>query len=254
MPPRGLPVLLLAALLGGCAGPAPGRGVPGCQGSQGAFDSSAGEGVVFATGDGVELHGTLWSSADGKRAAALAHGLNEDRGAWEPLVGALGERGYSVLAFDLRGHGASTVRRGEPYELRNFSEQDFALMEQDVAAAVELLRGRSDPACIAVIGASIGANLGVRVAASKPGVVEAAAMLSPGLDYRGVRAEDAVERYEGALFLAAARGDLYSAQSSQVLAGEAEAEELVLVEGEAHGTALLRAGDVQQRLVAWLAG
>lgn len=243
-------VAVLALPLAGCftqQGDVP----VGCASRSETVDVPPGEEVVFVTGDGVELHGTYWQGADGKHAAVMVHGLNEDRRAWQPLWESLVQKGFAALAFDLRGHGQSTTRNGQAYELRNFTRDDFLAMERDVEAAVELVKGRSDPPCIAVVGASIGANLALRVGVSE-GSVDAVAMLSPGVDYRGVRTEDAAQRFAGALFLAAARGDVFSAQSAQVLAGQSGNETLVLVEGEAHGTELLRVADVQSKLVEWL--
>lgn len=53
-----------------------------------------------------ELHG------EGPQGALLLHGLASERRAWGPLPEHLAERGFSALAIDLRGHGASQGPRG----------------------------------------------------------------------------------------------------------------------------------------------
>ncbi|HEV8359908.1 MAG TPA: alpha/beta fold hydrolase, partial [Candidatus Thermoplasmatota archaeon] len=169
-----LALLALLPLLGGCAGPARACAAEGPAPSAAASDLEA---VQFATGDGVTLRGDF-HAGDPRHAVVLVHGLNEDRHSWTPLEDLLNRTGFTWLAFDLRGHGQSKERDGAPYELANFTAQDFGAMELDVAAAVEVVRGWLEPACMAVVGASLGANLALRVGASKAGVVDAAALLS----------------------------------------------------------------------------
>lgn len=254
--------LVLAVVLAGCAQPQSQVAPLGCS-ERSSLPRNVGlpptEAVTFATGDGVDLHGELWAIST-VRYVVLAHGLNEDRHAWDGFVKELiHQQGWSVLAFDLRGHGQSTMRGNATYELRNFTAHDILAMQRDVEAAVEVVRGRADPggaapACIVLGGASIGANLALRVAAGKAEHVDAVAMLSPGQDYRGIRADDVIGAWKDRpLFLAAARGDTYAGQSAQALAAQASKEDLALVEGEAHGTELL-AGQVQPRLLAWFDG
>src|SRR5262249_27969255 len=61
--------------------------------------------VEFGAPGGPVLRGARWGS--GERCAVLVHEEAADLEAWRPLVGDLLDLGLSVLAFDLRGHGAS---------------------------------------------------------------------------------------------------------------------------------------------------
>lgn len=83
----------------------------------------------------------------------LLHAMGASHRMWRAQVEALGDR-YEVLAPDLPGHGATGGR--------------FTL-----AAAVdqvrELLRDRTSPAHL--VGASLGANVALRVALDEPGLV-----------------------------------------------------------------------------------
>lgn len=55
----------------------------------------------------MKLHVREWDEAGVSRSALLVHGLDSDSETWWRLGPALVERGYRVLAPDLRGHGLS---------------------------------------------------------------------------------------------------------------------------------------------------
>ncbi|UQX04100.1 alpha/beta fold hydrolase [Streptomyces sp. RerS4] len=57
----------------------------------------------------MQLHTETWG--DGERLAVLIHGIMADHRTWRRVGPALADRGYRVIAVDLRGHGASG--RGE---------------------------------------------------------------------------------------------------------------------------------------------
>lgn len=57
----------------------------------------------------MKLHTREWG--DGERVAVLVHGIMADHRTWRRVGPALADRGYRVVAVDLRGHGASG--RGE---------------------------------------------------------------------------------------------------------------------------------------------
>ncbi|MFE9673405.1 alpha/beta fold hydrolase [Streptomyces sp. NPDC006259] len=53
----------------------------------------------------MRLHTQEWGTGD--RLAVLVHGIMADHRTWHELTPVLTDRGYRVLAVDLRGHGAS---------------------------------------------------------------------------------------------------------------------------------------------------
>ena len=59
----------------------------------------------------MKLNTREWGS--GERIALLVHGIMSDSRSWRRVGPALAERGYRVVAVDLRGHGASA--RAESY-------------------------------------------------------------------------------------------------------------------------------------------
>jgi pimeloyl-ACP methyl ester carboxylesterase len=59
---------------------------------------------IIASGS-VTLRGEAWGAGDDW--LVLLHDVGADLDAWRPLAGLAGERGLSMLALDLRGHGGS---------------------------------------------------------------------------------------------------------------------------------------------------
>lgn len=155
----------------------------------------------------------------------LGHGKED----WLPLATQLRREGYGVLALDLREKGRT----------------DRAHLVADVRAGFAFLREQKnvDAARIGVIGASIGANAALNFAAVEP-MARTVALLSPGLNYRGVVTQPALRDYGARpLMLMAAEEDLSSVGAVRTLADEAQANPLVKIyPGSAHGTDLLQTG------------
>lgn len=114
------------------------------------------EDVTIATADGARLSGWFFP-ADAGRAVILVHGRNTNRIEWEgrneKIARFLLSAGYSVLMFDLRGHGNSS---GDPHIGDRFTLGSNE--RRDVDAAVHFLRARgyAEPH-IALLGISMGA-------------------------------------------------------------------------------------------------
>lgn len=69
--------------------------------------------------DGTLLSTYRWSVRGARAGVLLVHGFGDHVGRYRDLVRVLGARGYSVFAYDQRGHGASEGPRGhaERFEL-----------------------------------------------------------------------------------------------------------------------------------------
>jgi alpha-beta hydrolase superfamily lysophospholipase len=201
--------------------------------------------VTIRTDDGLTLAATVYEPPTRPAPAIIyVHQLQKTRREWEQLASQLAAEGIGGLAIDLRGHGESP---GSP--------QDYAGMVQDVRAARRFLSSRPEgaPSRVAIAGASIGATLGALVAAEDSSVVSLV-MLSPTMDYRGLRLDAAVKKYGGRpALLVASDNDGYSARTVRELqkAGGGVREALVL--GHAgNGTAMLTADpDLARRLLEW---
>ncbi len=206
--------------------------------------------VSFRAEDGVLLAAT-WHEPSSRPAPAviLLHMLSRTRRDWEPVASRLASEGIGALVVDFRGHGDSGghVNRGEGL--------DFSPLVLDVKAARRYLAGRSDvqPSRVGVAGASLGANVAALHAASDPSVASLA-LLSPSLDYRGLRIEQAMRQYGSRpALLIASDDDPYAMRTVRDLqkAGGGLREPLVLNQA-GHGTIMLsRDSELGRRLVDW---
>lgn len=207
--------------------------------------------VTLKAEDGTSLHAD-YNKVKGESAVVLVHMLGRSSKDWRFVADKLNSSGISTIAVDLRKHGANLPEGSGRPEL---TPEDFAGMKQDVQAAVSHLRkaGFSD---IQLVGASIGANLALQVAAEDP-EIKSVILLSPGLDYKGVTSEEAMTAYgERPILIVVSKDDRYSAKSGLVLDSKAKGvHELVIYDAAGHGTKMLnKEPELEPKVISWLLG
>ena len=208
--------------------------------------------------DGLVLKGTLYLPDGAKEAwpvVILLPKMASDRKSWGDFPKKLSAAGYAVLAMDQRGHGESVWQGKKRKVFSKFTNREFARMVTDLDAVLAVLskQRKADITRVAVYGASIGANVALVYASSHP-EVKAAALLSPGLDYKGITTSDAAAVYGNRpALIVAARQDNYSAHSAGKLAEKiGPAATLKIYEGKEHGTGLFaEQKDFGQFLFDW---
>lgn len=152
----------------------------------------------------------------------LFHMLSGDRWEWKELPKQLVGAGYSVLAFDLRGHGESVYHGKRLKVWRQFDKSDWQKMPNDVDSLLEYISKKSefnmvDTKRVGLIGASIGANIGANYASKHPEQVKAMVLLSPGLEYHGIETFNPLTQYENAIYFLASKEDVYATESAERL-------------------------------------
>ncbi|MCH8156736.1 MAG: alpha/beta fold hydrolase [Nitrospinae bacterium] len=227
----------------------------GCGGPP-AADPDSPKTVYLDTDDGYRIAVDLYS-ANGAQPPALilVHMLGSDRKAWRYLARRARAKGYTCAAFDMRGHGDSTRKDGSHAPPSDFGPQDWLSVLDDIRAVKTLLlESGTNPDRLAIIGASIGANLALRYAVLDPDI-QSVILLSPGLDYRGIATEKTIRalRKTPVLFMSG-DGDRYAATSSATLETLAPGySELRIYPGSAHGTDLLDTSDAAlEQIFQWL--
>jgi pimeloyl-ACP methyl ester carboxylesterase len=118
--------------------------------------AAAYEDVTLRTSDGLTLRGWFFP-VRGDRAAILIHGRHANRaeyqGRLEHIADFLIAQGFSVLLFDLRGHGDSD---GDRFSLGQFERLD-------VASAIDFVASRGvAESRIALLGISLGAGTAIQ--------------------------------------------------------------------------------------------
>lgn len=209
---------------------------------------AAGRVVTLRAEDGLNLTAT-WYEPPARPGAAvvLVHMLHRSRRDWDAMASRLASEGIGALAIDLRGHGESqSWGPGEP--------PDYSALVLDVRAARRFLTSRPEvlPGRIGVAGASIGANLAMLEAAGDSAVASLV-LLSPSLDYRGLRIDAAARKFTRPMLLVASDDDPYAARTARELqkAGGGP-RELILSSHSGHGTGMLaRDADLGRALVDW---
>ena len=126
--------------------------------------AAAYENVAFKSTDGLTLRGWYFPVAR-DRAVVLLHGRDDDRtwgGKYEALATQLIGAGYSVLMFDMRGHGSSD---GEKRYTMGYYER------YDVAGAIDYVVSRGVPERgVALVAISLGAATAIETLPLRPDV------------------------------------------------------------------------------------
>jgi pimeloyl-ACP methyl ester carboxylesterase len=148
------------------------------------------EPATFETADKIPLSGTLYLSKDeASPILILVHRFRGDRSEWDGLAKRLAEakRRYTVLAFDLRGHGESKSSSGKRrVDWADMGPKDVPLFVEDVHAATRfaLERTQGKATRVVLVGSSLGGAIAAR-AASEDSHVVAVGLVSPGAQIEG---------------------------------------------------------------------
>ncbi len=215
--------------------------------------------VEFQTEDNVTIIGNYFVGVRANvPAVLLLHMMPATKESWNDFAEKLQKAGFQALAIDLRGHGESIKQNGKTLNYQKFSDQDHQNSILDVEAAVLWLaqKGKVE----SIVGASIGANLALQFQSEHP-EIKKSVLLSPGLDYRGVKTETPAAnlKVNQAVFFAATDGDARSsefsaAQMSQRLYDLIRAQkEIKIFNGTEHGTDVFKSQpQLMDETINWL--
>jgi pimeloyl-ACP methyl ester carboxylesterase len=186
------------------------------------------------------------STGTGSHGVVLIHEDAGDKSGWTDLAATLAKNDFTVVAIDLRGHGAS---KG------TLDDASYPKMVADVQSAITWLNGRGVKD-VALVGAELGANLALATAAANPDV-DTLALLSPSLSAKGVRVSTALDSLgQRPVLLVASRDDAGAARAAALIYDKATgAKHLAVYDGNAAGRRMLNtAPALEGLLLSWLNG
>ena len=141
----------------------------------------------FVASDGYPLHVRIWPAPARPRGQIVVlHGVQSHGGWYHRLGRSLASAGYSASFPDRRGSGANSRDRGHARSARR--------LNLDLNEWLRTLRAEHPELPIALAGISWGAKLAVIAAGRHPALVDALALICPGLHPRvGVSRRERLE-------------------------------------------------------------
>ena len=244
IPPAGWAAALavIAALMAAGCGPATGLPTP--------------EAITYVTEDGAGISGILFPVAEAQPPGLLLiHGLGGSKESWTRFARRAQQAGFQSLAIDLRGHGDSRPPPELDFDYGKARDEDWDAVMPDIEEGLRALAAHgADENNLAILGESLGGNLALRYAVDD-WAVQTVVMISPGLEYRGVKAEEALAALgKRPVLLMTSTGDAYSASSALALEDLAPAQcEVREYRGAAHGAALFdQSPSAIEQCLLWL--
>jgi len=198
--------------------------------------------IFLSTKDDVKIAADLYEVENPAGWLVLIHMMPAMKESWLNPAEEFANQGYESIAIDLRGHGESDEG---PDGYKSFSDSQHQKSILDLEAAANYLiqdRGATQDK-ISFIGASIGANLSLQYISENP-EFKTAVLLSPGLNYRGIKTEPLVKNLKAGqkVFFISSRDDGENAGENQKLYDLALAgieKEIKIYEAAGHGTTIL---------------
>jgi alpha-beta hydrolase superfamily lysophospholipase len=127
---------------------------------------------MFPLSDGALAPYRLWQADTPKALLVLLHGAFDYSGAFDEIGPKLAARGFSALAFDQRGFGATRSRR---------HWCGIKRMVQDVADSSLFLRQRFGDLPVFIVGESMGADIAIHTVAANPDInISGIVLAAPG--------------------------------------------------------------------------
>ena len=137
----------------------------------------------------------------------LLHSLGYNSQWWEDLPQLLLNKGYAVLAIDLRGHGNSVYNsRLAKISWKNLKNSGYAKYPDDIMAVIEEIKKENTSKAFfknwAIVGADIGASAGVLAADKMDIHPKTILMISPVVESKGLYIPVSIAHLDGVDFLA----------------------------------------------------
>lgn len=201
--------------------------------------------MLLKTSDGVNIAYDWYPAEKPAGYLVLAHMMPATKASWKEFAEVAQKQGFASIAIDLRGHGESD---SGPEGYNAFADEEHQQSIKDIEAAVQFLKNEgASPEKIALIGASIGANLSIWYLSEHPEIRSAVA-LSAGESYRGIHILPMLAKLKSSqrLLMFASEDDVRTGGSNASVnrrlaeaVPEGTKSGLVIFSAGGHGTSLL---------------
>lgn len=149
----------------------------------------------WQSADGIQFYAQGWEpEGETKAVICLVHGIGEHCGRYAHVAEFLGQAGYALSAFDLRGHGKSGGQRGH--------SPSFDVYMDDIARSLELAAQRYPGKPCFLYGHSLGGLLVINFALRRKPQLRGVVATSPAL-------RTAVEKQVAKVWMARILGTLF---------------------------------------------
>lgn len=220
--------------------------------------------LSYTTEDTVTISGAwivpeaLKNTSSTAPVVILLHDYGFDRRDWGVFIPDLVEKGFCVLAIDIRGHGKSTSGGQRLSGQYSPSTASYLLSTGylDVLGALEWIKDQTDirPASISLVGVGLGADLAYVSARKFKKRLRASVIISPSL--AAVTEADFTDSKAQAVLFCASTG---GATGSSMIAAESMAnfteqpKRLITYQSTAHGLAMFyKHPEIKREILAWL--
>ena len=204
---------------------------------------------IITTADEVNITAIYKETNQATQAVLLLHMLGKDKSDYNNVSLYLQQNGFSVLAIDFRGHGNSDL------DYTTFTDADWQNLVVDVEASVDFLESKGYKR-IGVVGASIGANAGLKQAVQDTRI-DSLVLLSAGEEYHGINVTAIAPYYDRPVMIVAAMDDKEAAVAATRIynAIENPYTDLKMYPTGGHGTEMLKNQEgLAATIVTWLQG
>ena len=187
----------------------------------------------------------------------LLHSLGYNSQWWENLPSDLLNKGYAVLAIDLRGHGASVYNsKLIKSSWKNMKNTAFAKYPDDILAVINKVKEENTKKSFfnswAIVGADIGASAGILAADKMLNFPKTIVMISPVINTKGLYIPVSVAHLSGVDFLSiSGNNDIMSQDAEDYLIKFAQNEFVTFVsEAKTTGMMMLKSDTGLSKMIA----
>lgn len=170
--------------------------------------------IEFTTKDKFILVGDLYlaNSEQNKPLVICLHSYSMNAQAWKELAQNLREKGYNVLAMDLRGHGRSVYNENLKLKSRFYYKADtWQKLPNDVLESIKYVKNnypKINCQDVIIIGADMGAIAGVNAGMFLKKAPLKMGLISPMPEFKGIRMPTRTNKfYDTKIMLVLAKTD-----------------------------------------------